>query len=233
MIMDWGGIVCAMNIQINQLVRSKRRTIALIVERDGSLTVRAPQRAALRDIESFIREKAAWVLRTRARLQAIPEVPKKQFVDGEKFLFLGQPYELKLVKPQRPALQFQDGFTLAGSSQKRGEQAFMRWYKGQALKLISARVKVYSERHGLIPKRIKITSARTRWGSCSPDGTLNFTWRLVMAPLEVIDYVVVHELVHLKVKDHSKRFWNSVEHIMPDYSLHRKWLRKHGEKLGL
>jgi len=195
--------------------------------------VRAPKRAALRDIESFIREKAAWILRTRARLQAVPETPKKQFIDGETHLFLGHAYELRLVKAQRPALQFRDGFTLGSSAQKRGEQAFTRWYRQQALKVITERVKIYSEMHGLAPKRVRITSARTRWGSCSPDGSLNFTWRLVMAPLEVIDYVVVHELVHLKVKNHSKRFWAAVGRIMPEYALHRKWLRKHGERLGV
>jgi predicted metal-dependent hydrolase len=222
-----------MNIQINNLVRSKRRTIALIVERDGSLTVRAPNRAALTDIESFIREKSAWITRTRERLQAIHEVPKKQFVDGEKYLFLGETYELELVKPQKPVLQFRDGFYLGHSSQKHGEQAFTLWYKAQALKVIGERVEFFSQIHGLVPGRIKITSARTRWGSCSPNGTLNFTWRLVMAPLDVIDYVVVHELVHLKVKNHSKRFWNGVQRIMPEYHLHRKWLRKHGEKLCL
>ncbi len=222
-----------MNIQINNLVRSKRRTIALIVERDGSLTVRAPKRTTLTAIESFIREKAIWIERTRHRLKSITQIQKKQFTDGEKFPFLGDLYELKLVKPQRPALRFDDGFYLGHSSQKRGEQVFTRWYKEQTLTVISERVNIFSGRHGFSPRRIKITSARTRWGSCSPDGTLNFTWRLVMAPLAVIDYVVVHELVHLRVKDHSSRFWKMVQDITPGYQLHRKWLREHGEQLGL
>jgi predicted metal-dependent hydrolase len=101
------------------------------------------------------------------------------------------------------------------------------------LTMISERVNIYSAKHGFAPKQVKITSARTRWGSCSPDGTLNFTWRLVMAPLDVIDYVVVHELVHLRVKNHSRKFWKAVEEIMPGWRLQRKWLREHGEKLGL
>jgi predicted metal-dependent hydrolase len=222
-----------MNIQIDNLVRSKRRTIALIVERDGSLTVRAPKRAALADINSFIREKARWIERTREKLKSIPELPKKHFIDGEKFPFLGDLYELQLVKPQRPSLRFDAGFYLGHTSQKRGEQVFTRWYKEQALTVISERVNIFSEMHGFVPGRIRITSARTRWGSCSPDGTLNFTWRLILAPLQVVDYVVIHELVHLRVKNHSGRFWKIVQDLAPEYPLQRKWLREHGEKLGL
>jgi len=222
-----------MQIEIHKLVRSKRRTIALIVERDGSLTVRAPKRAAVAAIQSFILEKQEWIIRTRERIQAWEESPKKEFKDGERFPYLGIEYELNLVKPQRPALKFENGFTLGDNARSRGERVFTQWYKERAYAVIAERVRVYSEQHGFLPKQVKISSARTRWGSCSPDGTLNFTWRLVMAPLDVVDYVVVHELVHLQVKNHSSRFWREVEKIMPEYKDHRKWLRIHGEKLSL
>jgi predicted metal-dependent hydrolase len=222
-----------MQIEINKLIRAKRRTIAIIIERDGSLTVRAPKRAALQDIEQFIHEKTSWILRTRQRLQSVMEIPKKKFVDGEKFLFLGNEYELKLTKPQRPALKFNDGFTLGSTSQKRAATLFTTWYKEQALLVFSARVNHYASLHGFTPQQVKVTSAKTRWGSCSSNGNLNFTWRLVMAPLEVIDYVVIHELAHLKVKDHSSKFWRLVESIDPQYKSKRKWLRLNGEKLNL
>lgn len=222
-----------MQIEINKLVRSKRRTIALIVERDGSLTVRAPRRAAVVDIQSFILEKQEWIIRTRERFTSLVEVPKREYKDGDKFLFLGSTYGLTLVKPQRPALKFENGFTLGSTVQSSGERFFTQWYKEQAYKVIADRVRVFSDQYGFVPKQVKISSARTRWGSCSPDGTLNFTWRLVMAPLDVIDYVVVHELAHLRVKDHSRRFWREVEKIMPEYKDRRKWLRVHGETLSL
>ena len=222
-----------MQIQINELIRSKRRTIALIVERDGSLTVRAPKRTPVAEIDSFIQEKSNWIIRTREKVKAIAEIPERKYEDGEKFLFLGNEYELKLAKPQRPALKFNNGFSLGSTSQKRAEQVFIRWYKAQAFAVISERTKILSEQYGFKPKQVKISSARTRWGSCSPDGTLNFTWRLVMAPLDVIDYVVIHELVHLRVKNHSGKFWMSVETIYPDYKNQRKWLRENGAKLNL
>ncbi|MBI5838838.1 MAG: M48 family metallopeptidase [Chloroflexi bacterium] len=222
-----------MQIQIDKLIRSKRRTMALIVEHDGTLTVRAPMRVPNAEIDAFVREKAAWIIRTRQKMKSVIETTPKQYADGEKFLFLGSSFDLKLVRPQRPSLKFDNGFRLSINAQKRGEPVFTRWYKERAFEIITERVAEYSKQYGFSPKQVKITSARTRWGSCSPNGTLNFTWRLVMAPLEVIDYVVVHELAHLRVKNHSRKFWRVVESILPEYNLQRKWLREHGGRLTL
>jgi predicted metal-dependent hydrolase len=225
-----------MQIQIDKLIRSKRRTIALIIERDGSFTVRAPMRASQAAIENFIQQKTDWITRTRQKMKSSPHGEAtigKQYVDGEKFLFLGSLFDLKLVGPQKPVLRFDSGFTLNRAAQIKGAQFFTRWYKERALEVITERVKQYSQQYNFVPKQVKISSAKTRWGSCSPNGTLNFTWRLVMAPLDVIDYVVVHELVHLRVKDHSSRFWKQVESIYPAYKKQRKWLRENGERLNL
>lgn len=222
-----------MQIQIDKLVRAKRRSIALIVERDGSLTVRAPRRATLQDIHDFIQEKTDWIIRSREKLRAIAQIPKKEYRDGERFLFLGQEYELRLAPPQRPALKFDGGFTLSVSARERGQQAFIQWYKARALTIFTERVTRYAAQHGFEPRQIKVNSAKTRWGSCTSTGTINFTWRLVMAPLDVIDYVVLHELAHLKIKNHSPRFWKLVESLCPDFKRHRKWLREHGDHLNL
>lgn len=222
-----------MQIQIDKLIRSKRRTIALIIERDGTLTVRAPMRISQAQINSFVQEKSDWVTRTRERLKSIRQTPSRQYTDGETFPFLGASFDLKLVKPQHPSLKFDNGFTLSHTAQKRGESIFTLWYKERAYEVISERVTQFAQQYNLTPGQVKITSAKTRWGSCSPNGTLNFTWRVVMAPLDVIDYVVVHELAHLHVKNHSSKFWKFVEAIYPDYKNQRKWLRENGEKLNL
>ena len=222
-----------MPIQIDKLIRAKRRTIALIIERDGSLTVRAPKRATLQDIHGFIHQKAKWIERSREKLRAIVTTPRKEFVDGETFLFLGKDYELRLVPRQRQTLQFDSGFTLKAAARPRAEALFTKWYKTQALTIFTERVTHYANLHGFSPKQVKVTSAKTRWGSCSAKGTINFTWRLVMAPLEVIDYVVIHELVHLRIKNHSQKFWQAVELLCSAYKSHRKWLHDHGEKLNL
>lgn len=220
-------------IEVNKFTRSKRRTIALIIERDGTLTVRAPMRASQALIQQFIHEKSDWIQRTREKQSSIVQTSVHQYAEGEIFLYLGSSFDLKLVKPQKPSLQFDNRFTLSQSAQNKGEALFTRWYKEQAHKVISRRVNLYAQKYNFTPKQIKISSAKTRWGSCSPNGTLNFTWRLVMSPLDVIDYVVVHELAHLRVKDHSRKFWQVVEDIFPEYKKQRKWLRDHGEKLNL
>jgi len=222
-----------MQIKIDKLIRSKRRTIALIIERDGSFTVRAPMRAPHAAIETFIQQKEDWITRTRQKIKFIEPALEKQYTDDEKFLFLGSSFGLKLVGLQKPLLHFDSGFILSRAAQTKGEQVFTRWYKARALEVISERVKQYAQQNNFAPKQVKISSAKTRWGSCSSKGTLNFTWRLVMAPLDVIDYVVVHELAHLRVKDHSSKFWKVVESIYPEYKKQRKWLRENGEKLSL
>jgi predicted metal-dependent hydrolase len=204
----------------------------LIIERDGTLTVRAPLRVSREQIDSFVQENGDWIQRTRQKV-ITAQVPPRQYVEGEQFPFLGSSFDLKLVRPQRPALQFEGGFRLSTTAQSRGKQLFTRWYKERAFEIISACVADYSARYGFSPKQVKITSAHTRWGSCSPNGSLNFSWRLVLAPMDVIEYVIVHELAHLRVKNHSKRFWKVVESILPGYRLQRQWLRENGEKLTL
>lgn len=106
------------------------------------------------------------------------------------------------------------------------------WYKAQALEYITQRVEHYSQLTGLKYKSVRINNATSRWGSCSFRNTLNFTWRLIMAPSKVIDYVVMHELIHLKQRDHSRKYWNEVAHIMPDYRQDERWLKLNGHLLA-
>ena len=124
-----------MQIQIDKLTRSKRKTIALIIERDGTLTVRAPLRAPQALIEKFISEKADWITRTRQKVKTIEAPPARQYIDGEKFPFLGSFFDLKLVPPQRPSLQFGSGFTHSKTVQLKGEVVFTQWYKEQAISI--------------------------------------------------------------------------------------------------
>ncbi|MFH1524609.1 MAG: SprT family zinc-dependent metalloprotease [Chloroflexota bacterium] len=221
-----------MPIAIDKLVRSRRRTIAIVVERDGRLTVRAPLRMAEKHIHEFVESHVEWIARNQAKVRAAPLPQHKQYAEGEMFLYMGKPYPLRIVPPQRPALKF-DGttFRLAKSAQPRAEQVFVRWYKVQALEVISGRVQALAGKYGFSYQKIRISSARTRWGSCSSRGTLSFTYRLVMAPPAVVDYVVIHELVHTKIKNHSKTFWARVGEILPEYKTHVRWLKKNGQFL--
>ena len=134
---------------------------------------------------------------------------------------------------QDQAIVLGEKFIMDESVKEQAKQAFIDWYKTQARQVIRARVDIYARRNGFVYTQFRITNAKTRWGSCGPKGSLNFSYRLVMAPLEIIDYVVCHELVHLKVKDHSKSFWKELEHLIPDYKQCKRWLKDNGHRLSI
>ncbi len=208
--------------------------MALIVQRDGSLTVRAPLRMSEIHIREFVQSHAEWIRKKQAQAKAAPPPLQRHYASGETFLYLGKEYPLTIVAHQRPALTFSSNkFHLAKSSLPKARQAFIRWYKAQALAVISERVAFHADKNQCTWRKMRISSARTRWGSCSTSGTLSFTWRLVMAPLEVIDYVVVHELAHTQIKNHSSKFWRRVAEIMPEFKRHVAWLKKNGRLLTL
>jgi predicted metal-dependent hydrolase len=165
-------------------------------------------------------------------LAARPPAPR-QYVPGELFLYLGHSYPLVIRQGQKKPLFLEGAFLLAESAHCHARQVFERWYRDRAKQIVGERVQLYASQHNFQYKRIGVTSARTRWGSCSANGSLNFSWRLILAPIEAVDYVVVHELVHTVIYNHSRQFWKSVEGIMPDYKERRAWLRKHAQQLTL
>jgi predicted metal-dependent hydrolase len=219
-----------MSIAIDRLIRSRRRTIAVIVEQDGKVTVRAPLRLSEKKIQEFVESHEKWIIKNKTRIEAVPKPLFRQYKEGEVFSYLGKTYSLKVVDHQRPALLFTGvHFQIATSALPKAKESFSKWYRKQAAVVLSERVQKYAQIYGYRYHKVRISSARTRWGSCSSNGTLSFTYRLVMAPLEVVDYVVMHELVHTKIRNHSKTFWNRVEEHMPDYKLYLLWLKKHGK----
>jgi predicted metal-dependent hydrolase len=219
-----------MPVNIDRIIRSKRRTLALFIENDGSLVVRAPLRISENAIHEFVADNNRWIEKKQAEAAVIGSAPVKQYIPGETFLFLGNPYKLEVLKGQKKALLFNEGFKLADHAQGNAEKAFKDWYRKQARKVITEHVNLFASQYDLHYEKIRISSARTRWGSCSPSGTLSFSWRLIITPIEVVDYVIIHELVHTVVHSHSKRFWKKVEKILPDYKDYNKWLRKNGRE---
>jgi len=219
-------------MQIDHLIRTKRKTVGLIVERDGRLVVRAPKRLPLSEIQRIVDTKSDWIEQKRLQF-AKSRLPVKQYVEGEGFRYLGKEYLLRFTTKSRPKLQLSASyFWLSRSALPQAEKVFREWYRTQARKICTQRASEMSRELDVSFQRIRISSARTRWGSCSSRGTLSFTWRLVMAPLEIIDYVVLHELAHLREPNHSKRFWAIVEQYMPDYKQRRTWLKQHSIELS-
>jgi len=217
-------------IKIDKLVRSKRRTIAIIVTQDAQLIVRVPFGIKNNTIKDFVSRKSKWILRKQeeARIKCRNNKPK-QFVNGENFLYLGKSYPFKIVESDYIVLT--DSLEFPGRWLAHAGIYLKEWFKSQLLKIIIERVCLYSEMTNLEYKSVKITNAKKRFGSCNPNGSLNFSWRLIMTPLSVIDYLVVHELVHLEEKNHSKNFWNKVKIILPNYKLSEKWLKNNNHLL--
>ena len=214
-------------IKIDKIIRSKRKTLALEVAHDATLIVRAPERTPIDFIEKFIFKKRFWIQeKQRIAREKYQKIVLKEFVNGEGFLYLGDFYRLFIVDHSKIPLFFNNEFQLSKNYLPNARQVFIDWYKKEAYRKIKERLNWYSKLTGLKYNEFKITNARKRWGSCNTKGNLYFSWRLIMAPLNIIDYVVVHELAHLAEKNHSKSFWNKVKIIFPQYRESRQWLKE-------
>ena len=222
-------------IKIDNLIRSKRKTLHLKVSTDAKLTVRVPFNCSDEIIRKFVQKHADWIIHRQnyAQEHCKPASPK-QFVSGEEFLYIGKHYKLVISEVNDAPLTF-DGlnFVLVANYLNNPRELFIRWYKQEAFKMISERVRLYSSITGIRYHKTSITDAHHRWGSCSAKGNLNFTWSLIMAPLEVIDCVIVHELVHIKIKGHSKHFWQKVREFVPKADYCRVWLNENQNLLAL
>jgi len=222
-----------------EVVRSKKRrkTISLCVGANGTPVIYVPHRTPLPEIDKFIREKESWLWRKiRENEERQKAIKAKKYASGETFFFLGEPYPLKIGAATLGCdkLAFLCGqFVLASDKVAQGRELFIDWYRKSARAYIGARADHFSRALKLIPRDIKISNARSRWGSCSQDNNLYFSWRLMMAPSPVIDYVVVHEFAHMQEKNHSGRFWDLVGNTITDYKKQRIWLKDNGHTLDI
>jgi len=220
-------------IEIAKIVRSKRRTVALVITRDATLVVRAGVHTPAAFIEDLVQKKSAWITRKIAEVAGRPKLFPRKFADGERFPYLGSTYPLAIVDDTEAPLSLADGFILSRCCLPAARQAFVGWYREKACAKIKERLDLYASRSGIRYGRCNITGAQSRWGSCTAKNTVNFSWRLILAPLHVVDYVIAHELAHVERKDHSRHFWSRVSDIFPGYHESERWLKDHGHSLGL
>jgi predicted metal-dependent hydrolase len=220
-------------IRIHQIVRSRRRTIALIVTPEARVLVRAPLKTPAATIEEFVRKQHGWIRRKVAEMKERPQAVDYTYGEGEIFWFLGRPYPLHIVDDGKAAIERTDRLCVSRSLMPDIRHRLKRWYMDEAFREIRGRCMWFSMKTGHVPESVRITDARQRWGSCTHKGELSFSWRLIQAPPEIVDYVVVHELVHISQPDHSKKFWVKVSKIMPDYERRRNWLKDHEQLLKI
>lgn len=221
-------------IKIDKIFRSKRKSLSLIIDENASLIVRAPIKMSLKDIEEFIFKKRSWILKKKKFFSENKKILKisKKFVDREKFLYLGKTYPLKFKDCNLIEI-FKDSLYCPQKYKDIAKEKIFLWYLEKAEDFFLKRAEIYSKITTFKYKAISLSNAKKRWGSCSSKGSLRFNWRLIMAPIDIIDYVVVHELIHLKEKNHKSKFWNRVEKFFPEYKKQRRWLKDNGRFLVL
>ncbi|MFM2346130.1 MAG: hypothetical protein RL654_883 [Pseudomonadota bacterium] len=228
------------DIEYRLLPGTERRTTDIVIERDGLITVRAPQRMSPEQVDDTVFSRRMWIYRNLAEWQELNATRiTREWVGGESFLYLGSSYRLQLVDEQEVPLRLKDGrFCLRRSLVQAGgaddaRQAFLQFYKDKGLPRLQRRVDFFASKVGVSVGSIEVKDLGYRWASCLSQGDLQFHWKCLMAPLTVLDYIVVHELCHLHHRDHSPAFWNEVDKVLPDYLARKEWLRSKGAGLDL
>ena len=220
-----------------ELVRSRNRkkTLTLQIKPDGTVVLLVPYRISRSEADGFFRQKEDWVRRKLAERSARPGPGERRFAPGEEFLYHGEPYPLKLgATGSGSPLSLSCGvFLLRPDRLDQARETLIKWYRDQARRELPERVALYGRRADLVPTGITITSALSRYGSCSARDRLSFSWRIIMAPYPVMDYVILHELAHIREKNHSGKFWAFLETLLPDYRERRAWFRENGHLLRI
>jgi predicted metal-dependent hydrolase len=212
---------------------SRARRVRIEIRQDTGLVVVVPRSYRLGDVDNLLKAKQGWILRHLARARRAAAPPGNCGIrDGDLIPYLGR--NLRVIDrrgdgcPRRVTLT-PDGLLISGASGGQGlESLAEQWYRSQARSVLRQRVDAMTSRLGLGYGRIIIRGQRTRWGSCSQRGTLSFNWRLMMTPEAVIDYVIIHEVAHLREMNHTERFWKLVAEECPRWREHRRWLDEHG-----
>jgi predicted metal-dependent hydrolase len=210
----------------------RRKTLGLTVDRGGELRLHAPENTPEQELARWTRSKLLWVHRALARKEALaPKVRAPEFVSGENFSYLGQNYRLKLVRDAAEPLCF-DGnhFLLAEDARGEAEAHFRRWYVRTGRSWLSERTTVLGRKTGTDASRIEVRDLGFHWGSCGKNGVLFFNWRLLQLPVRLIDYIIVHELVHLQELHHSPEFWQAIDRALPRWRQLKDALRSDGAR---
>lgn len=216
--------------------RSKRRkrTIAFRIECDGTIRVLAPYSSPIGRIEKILHYRASWIMRERTARKK--EIGKTEFKDGASFSYLGYPCVLRVTEgaaaPSSCRLSSrvmhvhiaEEGLS-PDSLWQEVRLEILIWIKKRARTKMQKRLDFWAKKLDVKYKKFSVTNPERRWGSCSRDNAIRLNWRLIMAPLPILDYVVAHELSHIRHKNHSAGFWNFLAQAMPDYKARRKTLR--------
>jgi predicted metal-dependent hydrolase len=214
------------------LTRSNRKSVALYV-RNGNVEVRAPLHMPKRDIDSFVASKEAWITNRLAKSREQSERRGAFALNyGDTVLYRGKEYPIAVKNGSRIGFDDTAFYMPPNLTPEQIKSACVQIYRMLAKRDLTAKTLGFAKQMNVMPAAVKINGARTRWGSCSGKKSINFSWRLIMADADVIDYVVVHELAHITEMNHSKKFWEIVEGVLPDYKMRQLRLRELQQRLN-
>ncbi|EGT3616425.1 M48 family metallopeptidase [Clostridium perfringens] len=222
------------------LILSKRKTMSIEISAEGEVKVRAPIDVPEEIIIEQVRKKGKWIIEKKEQAEnRIAKRVDKSYKDGDLFMYLGNEYPLKIkYSPflKGVSVQIREEKLVVHMVQydkEKIKRAIELWYREEGLKIIKERIKHYLSFYPLKPRSIKVKEQKRRWGSCTYYNDLLFNWRCIMAPMRVLDYIVVHEMTHMIHKNHSKNYWEAVAKIMPDYEEKKIWLKENGIKMDI
>ena len=224
-----------------EVVRTSRKKTVAIKIIEGRVQVIAPRRLSQKRIDELVVRKASWIAEKLRTQSEIISVKPKEYVSGESFIYLGKTYRLKLTQNDAGEIKLRQGQFVLGvdktfSDEQRAcsvKQQLARWYQDHAEQRLREKIAHYSAIVGVEPRAVIVKSYRSRWGSCSIHGDISFNWKIIIAPHRIVDYVVVHELCHMHQHNHSRKFWECVERVMPDYQECRRWLKENEKYLDI
>ena len=212
----------------------KRKKLTITVERDRSVVVHAPIGISEEEVREVVESRKRWIqekIRHAQKYAGTPHPPGKELVNGEAALYLGRQYRIEIVESRQREIEFDEKFLVPARLVGERRKVLREWYRTRAKEKILPRVARFARELGVAYGSAKIVDSRYRWGSCTPKDNVTFNWRLIKAPMYVVDYVIVHELAHLLEANHTPRFWNVVRAQSPKMDKAKDWLREHGELL--
>lgn len=222
------------------LIYRKRKTMSIEVETTGEVTVIAPVGTSTDDIVEKVKSRAGWIVSKQYESKFINDTKiKREAVSGESYMYLGRNYSLDIRVDENidniSVKLFQGKFVVNTYIKDEDliKKAMENWYREKTLAKVKERVSYYSSYFNNEVTTVKVKEQKKRWASCTSKNELLFNWRCVMAPVFVLDYIVVHEMCHMEYKNHSKDFWNRVYAVMPDYEVRKLWLRNNGIKMDI
>lgn len=210
--------------------RSKRKTLSIFIERDGTVSALVPEDIASDKLEEVLITKEYQIHKNLAEWKQLNDrAVYREYVNGQSFMYSGRNYRLKLTDDSQGRLRFFRGKFLLGRDETgKGKEYFTEFYKDRLRIKILPIIELHQAQLGVDVNDVKVMELQNRWASCTQTGKLHFHWKCMMAPTDVLHYIVVHELVHFNHLNHTAAFWNDVDKVIPDYQKQKEWLRVHG-----